>query len=679
MNAKPAASTAPAEAAAGGLAAARADYRKNFFDPYAHMRLAETLYRSGRVVDAFYILEEARGLFPESTFNFAHHFVIIGKGRGGWPGREPFDPSPAHEAHLKRQAQADPKDWEALSYLAHIEGSRGNLSAAEAQINKVLEIAPRKPGALAFKAMLNIRKKNLAEALSLFDQAASQELDSPDGRSATEFMGQLARSPDSKEMGALRIQAFNSLQRIAQKYPDDTQTFIALAFVYWARGEMPQVRALVKQALERNPKHAGAATIQGALFIQDKQVDPAIAWLKKAAEADPDNQYALEKLSQLYRKEKHDPGGALPYYIALHHLNPHYYDWEYAESRIKEELNQKRTAALSAARTPEQLAPFFSSEDGSLRAEACLRAADFKSPSLVAPLMGLLDDDVGSVTQNADYALFQTGKANPAALLDVREKMLNSTRIFVRGMALGLYADLTPAETLPIILARLKDSEPYVRFRASSALKHYYAGNLDAKQALDAYRIAEKNPKLLAAYQYLDGEEAKRTSEKEQGQKFLAEMSRKDPASGAVLKASVFLAAKDYAGAIKQYRKALELNRKKKTLDKGMLEAVYSGLGDAYLFSNHPRSASAALEQTVKLSKAATRPHVLYNLACAYSMSGQLKKAGQALRSCLTASRKERGTLNHFLNLAKTDSQLKKLRTSRDFKKIIAPFKKKAA
>ena len=674
--AAPAASPSPLPASGelpGGIAAAREAYRRNFFDPTSHVALAEALYRSGRAVDSFYILEEARGLFPEQAFDLAHQFVVIGKGKGGW-GLGPFDPSPEHEAELYERLKSDPRDWEALGYLAHIEGSRQDEGAALAHVDKALELAPLEPRLLAFKGFLLLRKKDFGGTFVVFDKVAGLAPDSPDGRSAIDFIGKLAQSKGEKELGDLPDRALKSLETVLQNHPDNAAAFSALAFAHWARGEMPVVRDMVKRTLASHPNHAGAEVIQGALAIEDKQVDAAIPLLRKALETDPDNEYALEKLAHIFRAEKGDPEGALPYYMALHHLNPHFNDGEYAESRIKDWLQRRRDAVLTGVR-PEQLSAFFASEDGALRAEACLRAAKFGDPKLIEPLIGLLDDDVGNVTQNADYALFQIGKADPRALLNARDKMLNSPRVFIRGIALGIFSDLAPKETLPVAIGRLKDPEPYVRFRAASGLKHYYAADPEAQRALEAFLASEKDQRLLATLRYIDKDSAQQEKETQEGKKFMSDLTDKDPVLGGAAKAAILLDAKDFPAAIEEYQKTLELNKKAQKLTKTDLGMVYSGLGDAYLFSGRNADALVPLDRASKLLEGAglIQVHVLFNLACACSAERKLSEADAALRSCLKAAQKA-GALKHFAGQAKKDSQLANLRKGRSFAKLLASF-----
>src|SRR5438045_3646286 len=65
------------------LKSARRDFRENFSEVRAHIRLAEALYRSQRSVDAFYVLLAARRQFPGPAFLQAQETVVLGKTEKG--------------------------------------------------------------------------------------------------------------------------------------------------------------------------------------------------------------------------------------------------------------------------------------------------------------------------------------------------------------------------------------------------------------------------------------------------------------------------------------------------------------------------------------------------------------------------------------------------------------------
>jgi tetratricopeptide (TPR) repeat protein len=489
-------------AAASPLDAARAKYHKDFFDPYAHVELSDELYKAGLLEDSFYVLEEARGFFPKEDFEAAHGFTIVGKHGGGWPGAGRFDGSPAHESDLKARAAADPADWESLSYLAHIAGHNGDDAAAEAYVDRALKIAPGEAGPLGLKAHLLAKRNDEAGALKAFEKVFALAPDSEDGRGALELMAALASKGKKGGAGAKRAKA--DLEAAAVSRPEDAEVWLALAFVRGASGDVAGIRSLVRGAEKARPGSPALDAVKGLLAISDKRVPEAVALLEKALARDPWLPYALEKLAQLHRKDLKDMAGALPYYIALHRRSPHYYDGEFAEDRIKRELERQRTAALASAKTAQDAQRLMSSTNGATRAEACLFAGKLGDPAVIGALADRLDDEVGAVVQNADNALYRLAKVKPAEIAAAKEKIVNDPRTFVRGMALNLYCDLDKPAMRATALARLSDPDSYVRFRAQMSVASYYAGDAEAQIVRKTAYEAERDQNMLKALRFLE-------------------------------------------------------------------------------------------------------------------------------------------------------------------------------
>jgi HEAT repeat protein len=238
--------------------------------------------------------------------------------------------------------------------------------------------------------------------------------------------------------------------------------------------------------------------VDGALALNDRDLEKALKLFTQAWEKNPDDLYSAAKLAQLYFKARADPEAALPFYIALHRANPRFDDGEPAQQRIREILDSRRETMLRNVR-PEGLGRFLTCDDASLRAEAAARAAQAKDPRWIETLAELLDDDAEIVRHNADYALFQIGKGAPDALRVRRDEWLGSAKPLLRTRALNLFADLEPQETFPLVVQALRDPDPTVRFLARAmVLDHYYKDSRDGAKARAEYLAREKDPKVLA-------------------------------------------------------------------------------------------------------------------------------------------------------------------------------------
>lgn len=87
---------------------------------------------------------------------------------------------------------------------------------------------------------------------------------------------------------------------------------------------------------------------------------------------------------------------------------------------------------------------------------------------------------------------------------------------------------------------------------------------------------------------------------------------------------------RDYSTAIKHYRKALELEKKKPTLPPNLWRVVVDNLGMSYGLSGDNAKAKEVFEYG--LSKDAIYPMFYYNLACAYAEMKDLENALRNLR-----------------------------------------------
>jgi tetratricopeptide (TPR) repeat protein len=484
---------APTQDAA--LQKARREFRGQHLDGSAHLRLAEALVRSGRPVDAFYVRHWARRFFGEDVFSRTHALVVLYGGRH-FLGDAVFDASPAGEARVKARLAADPRDPSALNYLAHIEQSRGRAAEALRALETGLAASPEDPGLLAYRAELAAAGGDSRGALTNWAKLAAAAPGSFEARGALEELGRRAgRGASGGEEAALAREALEELRRAR---PRDPLVFSTLAMALWQKGEPAAARALVSETLSKQPGHAGALMVEGALALADRDVEKAMRLFTQAWEKNPDDLYSAAKLAQLYYRARADAEAALPFYLALHRANPRYEDGEPVEQRIQEILDSRREAALRRVR-PEALGRFLGCDDASLRAEAAVRAAAFKDLRWIESLADLLDDDTEIVRHNADYALFQIAKSHPDAVRVRREEWLNSDRPLVRVRALNLFADLDPQGAWPLVPRFLKDADPVVRFLTRAlVLDHYYKDSREAAQVRAEYLAREKDPRVLA-------------------------------------------------------------------------------------------------------------------------------------------------------------------------------------
>jgi hypothetical protein len=333
-----------------------------------------------------------------------------------------------------------------------------------------------------------------AGTVSILAEAAREYPDSLEGRRSLDRLSQMAQGA-----GRPASLAREALQRIVDERPRRTEALAALAGAAFARGDASGAYALAREALNKNPAHAGAARIMGMLSLKDGDVEGAVRWLTLAWDGDPDDLYSAAKLAQIYDRRRADADAALPYYLALYRQNPDYSDGEEtAETRIREILDARRERLLKDAPV-ESLGARFKLDDASLRAQAALRAAVLKDPRWIDSLGDLLDDDTRLVRRAADYALYQIAQAEPGAVRARRDAWLASDKPLVRIRALNLFADLDGVNVLPALSNALRDPNPGVRaFAKVMVLDHYFMTSPRAAALRARYKKEETDPRALA-------------------------------------------------------------------------------------------------------------------------------------------------------------------------------------
>lgn len=481
------------------LRQARSDFRAGFLHPAAHLHLAEALHRSGRHIDAFYVMHGARTFFPEEAFTRAHALVVLYQGRH-FLGETEFDPSPESERRLKARLQQSPQDPDLLNYSAHICAARGRGKEAVALLEAGLAAHPEDRGLLSYRAQLAAGAGDWSSAVTTWARLAAAHPEAFETRGALEELGRLAQRKPAASGGEEGQLAREALEDLFRRRPDDPQVFSTLAMAVWGREDVAAVRALVTETLARRPGHAGTAMVSGALALYDREVDQAIRWFTEAWEKNPNDLYSAAKLAQIYFKQRADREAALPFYLALYRANPRYDDGEPAQVRIRQTLDMRREHLLKYAQA-DTLGRFLSCEDASLRAEACVKASQFKDPRWIETLAELLDDDTEIVRHNADYALYQIAKVSPDAVRVRRDEWIAADKPLLRARALNLFADLEPRETLPLVLRALYDPHPAARYLVRvMVLDHYYQGFPQAAKARAEYLAWEKDVAVRARY-----------------------------------------------------------------------------------------------------------------------------------------------------------------------------------
>lgn len=476
------------------LGIARVSFRDNLLDARAALQLSEALLHAGRDVDAFYVMEWARDFYPPEAFRRAHDEIVLSKTDPA--GDDTATPT---QASLEARLKDEPDNPAVLAELARLLIQQGQTAKAKGLVDTGLAARPDDPGLSLVRAQLTVD----SDPDSAIGDLARVANGSPKSWEAKQALAQLqalaSKAEDSADGEASRT-AREALEELIKAAPQEPGPFMALGLGLWARGDGAPTRALVAQELAKRSPNPAAFALDGALAQSDGRLDAALKSFTKAWDQNPDDLYTAGKLAQLLYKQAADSEAALPFYIALYRNDPDYSDGQPAETIVRSILDARRKQTLATV-TSDGLGRYFTSDDASLRAEACARAADFKDPRWIDALSDLLDDDTEIVRHNADYALYQIAHQYPDAVRVRRDQWLSRASPFTRARALNLFADLDANETYPLAAKALYDPNAGLRFLVKTMIMdHYYAALPVAQAAVAEYLKREKDPRVLAMY-----------------------------------------------------------------------------------------------------------------------------------------------------------------------------------
>lgn len=247
--------------------------------------------------------------------------------------------------------------------------------------------------------------------------------------------------------------------------------------------------ALVDEALKALPDE-GVLHAMKALFLADAgDLKAAEASFARAVELSPNAVMVQGAAGSFFLHVRHDPGRALEHYLSAYFLDPHFYDGEYAESRIRE-LAWER-AGKTVTKAGADLDPLLSSEDPCIVTRAMTAMGMTWKPRHVPALVALLaHDDV-----NVRAAALAVLEAQPSLMSPEQvDQLLASEDLRQRGMAGYLYLQRTGKKGVERIAPWLDAREELVRFDGISALAMH--GGAPGRARLREYAPRETNPML---------------------------------------------------------------------------------------------------------------------------------------------------------------------------------------
>lgn len=526
------------------------------------------------------------------------------------------------EAILKKAAEANPNRSEAALILGRFYAATGRPSEAEPQFERALKLEPKNGAALVSLASLRWQAGKAEGAEQLYKQAAAL----PDPRYQPVHAIFLFRT-------GKRDQAIDEFEKIYKRNPSDREARTRLVMAYEAANRPSDAENVIAAALKKNPKDINALLDQSAIYLRNGNPTQAQTALLTALHFQPDSaklHYLLASVDQALGK-------------------PEIRRQELAEA-IRLDPN------LLPARM--QLAELLISNKGAKEARGLLEET---------PPAQKNDPGVLVHTNWADIALGNRAEARkgvdrllaanrqPEALVqDATLKMMERNYTGARqSLEEALQKSPEDAEALNLMVQsyQIQKQFPtavqwlraYAARMPKSAPVQFYLGQIlmqsgdysSARTALAAAKAAD--PKLIDADLLLAQLDA-RDGKLDDARKRLFAVITAKPAdvSAHLLLGNVEQAASNYAAAIEQYRKAVEL-------DEGSVEALNDLAYSLAEFGKQPDEALQFAQKAEELAPndptvADTLGWVLYRKALYTSAVPYLEQAANrqpsGLRKC---------------------------------------------
>ena len=394
------------------LSRLREDYARRYFGVDTHLALAKHLESRGDQLTAFYICEAARrDRSGDEVFDPAFRRIF---------GGDLFDNSAAAEKRLRAEVEASPDDAAKRIALADVYLSRSEWKRAEKELKQALALAPDSFDAVAL----------LAEVLRR------------DGRKTE------GEALEAKWLAG-HAQSVEALRHRAQALSGENDD---------------AARKLLKEAVLQHPNDAQLHFMNGSMLQRAGDLVAAEKELTLAAELDPKSAMILGWTGRFELKLMKNPAKALPYYLDAYFLDPHFYETEYAEGRIRTIAYELAAGSVSAA---DSLLPLFRDRNPVVAGLAIARADEAWDAAYVEPLVALLASDDETVRARSAETLSNHVDATFDARL---RELLRSSDLRVRGSAAYIAGARWKEEVVPILAPWLDEPADLIRYDAISVL-----------------------------------------------------------------------------------------------------------------------------------------------------------------------------------------------------------------
>ena len=422
----------------GPLQQLRVDFAMRFLDPAPHMGLAKYYLDHGNRLQAFNILETARrSRFEEPVFNQAFQLTFHN-----------FDYGSSAEESLLKKLAVDPQSAEVIFKLADLYIARDDLTKAKPYLSAGIKFHP-------------------------------------DDFKFTSGLAEIFRIEGNRQ------EAERLIKDYVHRYPE-SETAFSIRIKELIETDPARAKLLATEARVKFPQSGELAFDLAIILQREGKLAEAEQFFVKAAELATDSADIQAWTGRFFFKVRNNKPRALDFYLNAYFLDPHAYETEFAESRIRNlssEFAKAEVEKQTKNGTPlEKLLGDSNPEIVGIALDQM--AASWRLSYLEAVLKCLEHDDEG-VRWLATEAI----KNNVDRAFDAKLKaLLTDNDLRKRGLAAYLAVHLWKRESFPLIKMMLTDESELLRFDAVSALM--LAGGAEGRRIAFDHAANERNPRL---------------------------------------------------------------------------------------------------------------------------------------------------------------------------------------
>lgn len=430
-----------ARAADPTLEQLRADLAMRYLEPAPHMALAKYYVARGDRLTAFYILEYARrSRFEQEEFDRA--FALA------FGDSKPVDDSKAAEDALLARRAREPNSREVVVGLADIYVARGEWAKAKRFLREAIRLRPDAHEEVYALSQVLRREGSEAEARRLLEEFVRAH-------------------PDSYPAHEVRASA------IVEKEP-------------------AKAKPLLLEALRKFPEAGDLHFNLGIVLHKEDKLQEAEASFARAAELSKNSVAIQAWTGRFFHKVRQDDRRALDYYLNAYLLDPHAYETEFVESRIRQINWEAATARFQQRlKSGDPFAEILRDANPTVAVIAAEHAAEKWDRAYVGPLVELMGHDDDTVRANAAEAI----KKNADRSFDpTLRALLKDGDLRRRGLAFYIAVKLWQQESFPLMREALKEQAQLLRYDAISAL--VLEGGEEGRRVALEHRPRETHPTL---------------------------------------------------------------------------------------------------------------------------------------------------------------------------------------